>query len=464
MRRAAIYTRISEDRAGQELGVTRQLEAARQLAADRGWDVVAEFSDNDISAYRGSRRAGYDELMAAVQAGRIDRIIAMHPSRLWRNNAQRSAAFELLKAARVGLAFVSAPDIDLSTAAGRMLAEILGAFDTAESEVKAERISAAARQRAKAGKNHGSRRAYGYAKNGLEIVPAEAAALTEAARQLLAGVPLGSVTRWMNESGHRTVRGHEWAPGVLKDNIRLPRHAGHSIHLGEIVGVGQWPPIFSQETHQALVTLFADPSRKTSTGNRAAYLLSGIARCGVCGAAITAHGRKRYPNGTELRLYRCRPAIGKSGYCVGRRMDWVDGYVIDVIVGRLSREDARGLLVAEDRPDVAALQDEAAALRVRLDGLADAFALGEINRSQLQTGSARLQGRLDEIGQATAHVSRSPVLADLVNAEDVRAAWDRLSLARQREVVKTLMVVTILPGGGGRKSFDPDLVQIDWVA
>jgi hypothetical protein len=232
---------------------------------------------------------------------------------------------------------------------------------------------------------------------------------------------------------------------------------------GQVVGTGQWTPILDHETHLALVALFAAPGRKTSTGNRAAYLLSGIARCGVCGGPITSHGAKRYPNGTTLRLYRCRPATGKSGYCVGRRQDWVDEYVTEVIVARLSRPDAAGLLVAESTPDVAALRDEAAALRVRLDGLAEAFAMGEVNRSQLAAGSARLQGRLDEIGAATVHRSRAPVLADLVDAEDVRTAWEALPLGRQREVVKTLITVTIHPGGGGKKTFDPSLVQIEWV-
>lgn len=49
-RRGATYARISQNRSGAHAGVTRQFEETRQLAADRGWDVVDEFVDNDISA------------------------------------------------------------------------------------------------------------------------------------------------------------------------------------------------------------------------------------------------------------------------------------------------------------------------------------------------------------------------------------------------------------------------------
>ncbi len=75
--RVALYARISEDALGLERGVTRQLEDAREMAACRGWAVVAEFNDNDLSALRGKRRPGYEALMAAVERcelGRVSRV------------------------------------------------------------------------------------------------------------------------------------------------------------------------------------------------------------------------------------------------------------------------------------------------------------------------------------------------------------------------------------------------------
>jgi len=51
VRSAAIYARISADVEGTGLGVARQVEDCRTLAADRGWTVGAEYVDNDVSAY-----------------------------------------------------------------------------------------------------------------------------------------------------------------------------------------------------------------------------------------------------------------------------------------------------------------------------------------------------------------------------------------------------------------------------
>jgi site-specific DNA recombinase len=81
----------------------------------------------------------------------------------------------------------------------------------------------------------------------------------------------------------------------------------------------------------------------------------------------------------------------------------------------------------------------------------------------LAAGSERIQGRLDEITRAMAHTSRAPVLADLVEASDVRAAWGAMPLGRQREVVRTLITVKLHPGGGGRRTFDASKVEINWV-
>lgn len=46
------------------------------------------------------------------------------------------------------------PDLDLSNASGRMLAAILGEFDTMESEIKSERMVRQQRQAAESGKVH----------------------------------------------------------------------------------------------------------------------------------------------------------------------------------------------------------------------------------------------------------------------------------------------------------------------
>ncbi|MGG7379040.1 hypothetical protein ACQ7B2_09845, partial [Escherichia coli] len=75
--------------------------------------------------------------------------------------------------------------------------------------------------------------------------------------------------------------------------------------------------------------------------------------------------------GRDYPTYRC--AVGRH---VHRRAGEIDDYIAQVVVARLSLEDARALLVADDRPDARELTNEAAALRARLDTLAVEFADG----------------------------------------------------------------------------------------
>ena len=79
--RTAVYCRISDDRRGLGLGVQRQHQDCHELARRNGWQVVGTFVDNDISAYSGKRRPRYAALMAAVDAGEIDVVVAWDPDR-----------------------------------------------------------------------------------------------------------------------------------------------------------------------------------------------------------------------------------------------------------------------------------------------------------------------------------------------------------------------------------------------
>ncbi|WP_326564706.1 recombinase family protein [Micromonospora peucetia] len=453
----AVYTRISEDRTGEQAGVTDQLKDTSALAAARGWAVAGRYTDNDISAHSGSHRPGYEDLMRDVASGKYGAIIVWHTSRLWRNRRERADGIELLRAHRVSVISVKGPELDLSHAYGRMVAGILGEFDTTESEIKSERVSRAALRRAEQGLNHGGTRAFGYAHGGMALEPAEAAEVANMFSSLLAGVPLGRIVQGLNDRRVRTVRGGEWMPGTVRDLLMRPRYAGLSEHRGTIVGKGRWPAIITEHQHHAAVALLSDPSRRMSTGNRAAYLLSGIAKCGVCGGNITSGGLKRadpnLPGGR--RVYVCR-----SKKHVGRRQDWVDAYVSAVMVQWLSRDDAAGLLVDDNAPNADALRDEAHSLRLRLDAVATQFADDVIDLSQLRTASKKLRDRLEVVQRAQQHVGRTPLLGQLIGAGDVQAAWDGLDLDRRRAVVETLATVVLHPGGSGRRTFDPTKVQI----
>jgi hypothetical protein len=116
----------------------------------------------------------------------------------------------------IGLATATG-DIDLTTDVGRMVARILAAVASAETERNAERQILANDLRVAAGKPQWIRRPFGYEMEGT-LREAEAAAVLKAYHDVLAGKALTTVAREWNEAGFRTS-----APDAATARPRAPR-------------------------------------------------------------------------------------------------------------------------------------------------------------------------------------------------------------------------------------------------
>jgi hypothetical protein len=142
----------------------------------------------------------------------------------------------------------------------------------------------------------------------------------------------------------------------------------------------------------------------------------------------------------------------------------VDEYVARVIVERLSRGDAAGLLAGDqETPDRRALQIEAATVRGRIEDAAALLADTGQPIAAIRDSIGKLTTRLGEIETQLETNGGDPVLAELIDADDVRATWDGLGLDRQRAVVRKLADVRLHPGGGGRHGsgdLDRDLLEL----
>ena len=454
---AGIYCRISSDGTGEALGVARQEADARKLCADRGWTVVDVFCDNDKSAYdRRKPRTRYRALLEAVDAGRINVIVAWHPDRLHRQTRELVSFIDLINDHDVAVETVTAGRYDLSTPAGRMNARIVGSVAEYESEHKSERIRRKLEANAATGRHHGGSRPYGWCEDRVTVNPAEAAAVTEAAHLILAGESMKAVANALNAAGYLTSTGRPWRDVTVRTMLLRPRNAGLRIHHGQVVGDGQWQPILSAEDFHQVEAILSNPSRNTNPGRDGrVHLLSVLARCGVCDGPMVVGKSKPY-KGKSKRIYRCRAAH------VSRDMAAVDDLVSGTIVERLSRPDAAELLAEPDRADHArAAAHRVRELQDRLHDAAEAYAAETITLAQLTTINATLRPKLEAAQTESASPSRVQVLGDLAGAADPAAVWDRLSPARRRAVVDLLVEVRILPTPSGPR-FNPDAVEVVW--
>lgn len=460
MTRAGIYVRISQDRTGAGLGVARQEVECRDLCARRSWTVVDVYVDNDVSASTGKRRPQYERMLVDVRAGRLDAVVVWDLDRLTRRPIEIEEFIALADEFRLRLGSVGG-DVDLSTDNGRMFARIKGAVARAEVERKAARQRAAYDQAYQAGLPCTGRRAFGYA-DPMTPCPTEGPVVVDLYQRFLAGANLSALADRLNQAGHTTVRGGEWTYHAVRYLLANPRYAGlrgrrlkgPDGRLGEwheISGPAAWPGLVPEEQWRAAVAILKDPTRRTNhVGNKIRHLLSLLAVCGVCGEqVVTAVNR-------GVRQYRCA-----SSRHVTRRADWVDDYVTDVLLARLRRSDAAGLLVAA--VDIEGLRDAAAQARERLDAVAADYASGLLTRSAYTAAISAGQHRLGELEEQLAEVGRGDIVGRILATPDPGEAWEDMSIAERRQVIGALMTVAVVPKTMTSKRFDPDSVCIAWV-
>ncbi|NKR76062.1 recombinase family protein [Rhodococcus hoagii] len=458
---AAIYTRISRDREGSQLGVERQRADCEELAARLGWTVVESYSDNDISAYSGRRRPGYEQLVQSLDEGRVKGLIVWHADRLHRSPVELESFIDICDRNAIEVQTVKAGTFDLSTASGKMVARMLGAAARHEVEHSVERQKRAKLQAALDGKFRGGRRAFGFEADGMTLRETEAQAIRDATKRVLSGVSIAQMVREWNDAGLVTAFGGKpWTARTLKKVLVRPRNAALVTHGEEIIGSGRWPAIVDPDDYRALVALLGDPARRLSYSYERKYLGSGVYVCGKCGKKMRTATQ---PGGRagRAKTYKC-----SGGAHLGRVADRLDEYVTELVLGRLSQSDAA--IVLEGREvDVVGLQTKRDGIQARLDELAELFAQGAIDGSQLRRGSESLRENLSAVDEELAAARSSSALANLVlSGMDLREAWGELSVDVQGKIVDALMVVTILPAPRGRQPgggyFDPKYIDIQW--
>jgi site-specific DNA recombinase len=342
-----------------------------------------------------------------------------------------------------------------------LLIRIESALAAKESQVKSERQKLKQADIASQGRSHGGRRAYGYTADRKALVEDEAAHIRWAASQVLAGRSLRSIAAELSERGATTVAGGKWRSSNLGTYLRRPMLSGQRVTHGQITGAAEWPAVLDLGQWEAVRNLLANPDRRVSKSAPRVYLLSGIARCGVCGGPM--RGRSNASAGLGP-AYFCQEGPG----CAYRRADLVDVQVRDAVVMRLAEVDATGALMAPADPsEQQRLQGAIAELEGLQDSLMRMRVRQEITEKQLATGTAEANAQLatlrDQLAQLEVTARRpAAVLDGLAGAGDAAARFDALPLEGRRAVISLLCAVTIHPQGKGGRGYQPELVQVVW--
>ena len=459
---AAIYARISSDPDDTRLGVERQLADCRALAARKGWAVVREYVDNDITASGAKRRPQYRQMLEDIKTGELDAVIVWADDRLHRQPKELEEFFDIIDAAGIkDLATVSG-DMDLPTDDGKLKARILGAVAANESAKLKRRIRRKHEELAERGKlSGGGHRPYGFEEDRLAIRPDEAQIIRELASRVLSGDSLRSMCRDLDERGLSTVTGGQWTPHVLRRMLMSARISGQREHLGEIVGPAEWEGIITPVDTARLRSVLGDPRRRTNRSPRR-YLLAGMLRCSLCGATLVAR-----PKMDGRRAYVCAKGPGFAG-CGGisTLADDLESLIVEGVLFRLNTPALANRLAkrAKQTTDASATADALVADQARLDELAELFADGEIRKAEWLKARRRIDERVTANKKKLSRMTYTSALDGFVgNGEGLRKMWSDLPLARQQAVVAALIDHVIAsPALKGRNRFDPTRFTPVW--
>lgn len=138
--KAVIYCRVSTT-AGQS--VDMQLRDLRQLAQQRGFEIIDEYCDKGVNGSCDSRPQ-LDRMLADAQRGKFQAILIWRLDRLGRSLQHLVRLFESFRAWNVALISFG-EGLDFSTSMGKLFYQLSGAFAEFERDCIRERVKAGLR-------------------------------------------------------------------------------------------------------------------------------------------------------------------------------------------------------------------------------------------------------------------------------------------------------------------------------
>ncbi|SUA03108.1 phiRv1 integrase [Mycolicibacterium fortuitum] len=487
------------------MAIARQRKDCLALCEQRNWTPV-EYVDNDRSATNGKVRPKYQRMLADIADGKIDAVVVWDLDRLHRQPRELEDFIDLADAHRLALATVTG-DCDLSTDNGRLYARIKGAVGKSETERKAARQRAAARQKAEQGRPQW-KRAFGYVAGpdgpqpDLETAPL----VKQAYAALLAGSSLNEIARMFNAAdayGQRWVKPKDADGNTIKDAapqlirtpwtsttvslfLRKPRNAGLRSYTDvkanttEIIGKGNWPALVDEALWRAAQDKLNAPGRAPGRKSVRQHPLTGVLRCGKpgCGGYLAGQwvmqktggkpgrpkaGQTKEPHSGQVAhsiAYGCKRCRG-----VSVRAEYVEPLLYELVGGRLARPDAAELVKAEtlDEAEAEAIRGELATLYGDLENIGVERGQGLLTGKQAKIATDIITGKIAKLELRQQDQERLHVFdgIPLGTPEAVDAVND-LSPDRFRAIVAVVMEPSVLPVGKSGRGFDRDRLQPNW--
>jgi site-specific DNA recombinase len=467
--RCAVYTRKSTDdglsKEFNSLDAQRESGEAYILSQrHEGWTLIpTQYSDG---GYTGANieRPGVRQLLADIEAGKVDCVVVYKVDRLSRSLIDFSKMMELFE--KRGVCFVSVTQqFNTNAPLGRLTLNILLSFAQFEREIISERTRDKQVAARKKGKWTGGHILLGYdldqRAGKLVVNPEEAERIREMFRLYLEGISVIEIVQRFDQRGWRnkqwTTQDGKLYGGSPLRRCHIYKLLGNIIYTGRVtvadeIFPGEHEAIIDQKTFDLAQVKLKENTSQSGDQPRVKMdaLLRGMIYCATCGSGMyptySASGERRY------RYYVCYRSQQKlEGSCKSRSVSApaVEDAVVESIRRVGVHPDVLAETVQQARQQVAdlvsALRAELGAINGRVKNLKSQLArvrnpeaprLAEI-REQVAAGEAHAEELRKEIHRREKQRIDEKELRRTM--ESFEMVWKSMNLEDQRGLLRQLV-------------------------
>jgi DNA invertase Pin-like site-specific DNA recombinase len=386
-------------------------------------------------------RPGWQELIARLESGVSDGVVIFDVERLLRRVED---AFFIVKLAQRGFkVYDSEMEYDLQTASGQKAFYEAAIAAQYHSHRLSTRVKRGNKDKALRGEGRtGCFRGLGFNavdRDGvktIEVNEYEAQHVRVIVDRLLSDptFTMQNACDYLTSQGIRTDAGAMWSTTSLRNALKKPAMAGYTTYHREIVGTMDGDPVIDPVQWQMLLARFkANRGRPMSP----VALCAGKVRCAECGGRISATGvgrGKRYPDGEEFRVYRCRL---EPWACMKTIADMrvLDRVVMHAVVDALSDSHTKQMLAAQAEASEEARKPILAEL-ARLEEVREYWGNqlieGRITLDHHDKMIASLESRIKRNAEDLDRIAVTPMPVDIPNP---REEWENATIPQRRELI-----------------------------
>ena len=410
MKKAVLYARVSTPRqAERQLSIPDQLRQMREWCLREGYEVVAEFKDEGASA-TDDRRPEFLRMMAQAYAkpSAFDVIVVHSLSRFFRDHLELGIHDKNLRKNKVKLISITQQTED--DAHGELIRTINAVFDGYQSKETSKHTLRSMLENARQGFHNGSKPPYGFKVKDIHLegrkdikkileIDLEEAEVVRKMFSLYLDTSNGvkGVASFLNERNILR-RGNHWCNTTIHCILTNRLYAGervfnqHQWKTGDLKPEEEWikvqiEPIVQEDIFTLVQEKLKSRSPAMSHPKRLSSprLLTGILKCGCCGANMTMATGKG--GGGTYYYYRCSTKTRKHAkLCTSSpvRMDEFDKSILEALanvvftperVEAMMRE-LRRMIKTDGGTDLSTLKRRHEAVQVKLKNAYRAIADG----------------------------------------------------------------------------------------